>query len=165
MVIETQRLWLLPWSVEDWKSFAPIAKDPEMMRFITRGVPWSDERIQQLIERQRAHYESLGYCRWRLELKATGETAGFCGAGNLYGLDEPEMGWWVARKLWRQGLATEAARAAIDDLFMRVGLDHVVSVIAIGNEASVRVAEKLGYRHQRDAMINEFDVRVYEKLR
>lgn len=165
MMIETERLRLLPWRAEDWESFAPIAKDPEMMRFITHGVPWSDERIQHLIERQRAYHESHGYCRWRLELRESGETAGFCGAAGLQGLDEPEMGWWVARKLWRRGLATEAARAALDDLFTRVGLERIVSVIAIGNAASVRVAEKLGYHYLRDAVINNFDVRVYEKLR
>lgn len=164
-MIETERLRLLPWEEEDWAGFAPIAQDPEVMRFINRGEPWSDERIRQFIAKQRTLFTDHGFCRWRLELKETGETVGFCGAGNVHGLEEWELGWWVARRYWGQGLATEAARAAINHFFQCTGRPKVVSVIAIGNRASERVAEKLGYAPIRDQELLGFQVRIYERLR
>lgn len=162
-MIETERLRLLPWREEDWEGFAPIARDPEVMRFITGGEPWTDEQIRDFVARQRALYDANGFCRWRLELKETGETAGFCGGGKVHGFEEFEVGWWIARAHWGKGLATEAAEAAIGDLFSRAGLERVISVIAVGNEASVRVAVKLGYRFARDAKWGERPVRVYER--
>lgn len=164
-MIETPRLRLLPWNEDDWRDFAPIARDPEVMRYITGGEPWPDERVQEFVAKQRLLYETKGFCRWRLELKETGETAGFCGAGNIHGFDEYEMGWWIAYRHWGKGLATEAASAAIHDLFTRIGMDRIVSVIAVGNDASVAVARKLGYHYVRDGVLHGFDVRVYEKLR
>ena len=165
MTIETERLRLLPWQEEDWVSFAPIARDPDVMRFITGGEPWTDEQIRDFVARQQALYFEHGFCRWRLELKETGETVGFCGGGNVHGFEEFELGWWIARAHWGKGLATEAARAALEDLFQRLGLERVISVIAVGNNASVRVAEKLGYRFSRDAKWGERPVRVFERLR
>jgi RimJ/RimL family protein N-acetyltransferase len=48
-MLETERLLLLPWRAEDAEAFRPIATDPEVMRYITGGKPWSDEQIQELV--------------------------------------------------------------------------------------------------------------------
>ena len=52
MVLETERLVLDVWQSSDWAELRPIATDPEVMRNITGGVPWSDERIQSFVDRQ-----------------------------------------------------------------------------------------------------------------
>ena len=54
------------------------------------------------------------------------------------------LGWVIDRGLWGQGLATEAAAAALADVFRRVGLEQVVSYTSPDNTASLRVMEKLG---------------------
>jgi [ribosomal protein S5]-alanine N-acetyltransferase len=135
-----------------------------VMRYITGGVPWSDERIQEFVAKQMKRYAEEGYCRWRLEEKASGATIGFCGGGRMHGLDddEVEVGWWLAQSHWGQGLATEAARAAVGDLFTRVGLPRVVSMAARENAASLRVMAKLGYRFVREQEYGDFVVHVHE---
>ena len=55
-----------------------------------------------------------------------------------------EIGWVSDSGLWGQGLATEAAAAALADVFRRVGLEQVVSYTSPDNTASLRVMEKLG---------------------
>jgi RimJ/RimL family protein N-acetyltransferase len=55
-----------------------------------------------------------------------------------------EVAWRLHRRYWGKGYATEAAQAAIDDGFNRVGLKEIVSMAAIGNMASVKVMERLG---------------------
>jgi RimJ/RimL family protein N-acetyltransferase len=160
-MIETQRLRLLPWKERDWEEFYPIASDPEVMRYITGGEPWTVERARQFIDGQRALFTECGFCCWRLELKQTGETAGFCGGGKLHGFDDIETGWWLARHLWGNGLATEAARAAVDDLFGRIGLPHIISVAARENRASLRIMEKLGFRFVEEVEYKGVLVRIH----
>lgn len=164
MVASTERLILHAWREADWTSFAPIARDPEVMRYITGGAPWTDERIQEFVARQIAWHAAEGYCRWRLEEKSTGATIGFCGGGRMHGLedDEVEVGWWLARSHWGRGLATEAARAAIQDLFTRVGLPRVVSMAARENTASLRIMRKLGYTFLREQEYRGFTVQIQE---
>jgi RimJ/RimL family protein N-acetyltransferase len=60
--------------------------------------------------------------------------------------DEVELGWLIVEHRRNEGIATEAMRAAIEDVWLRVGADHVTAYIQGENPASARVAEKLGLR-------------------
>lgn len=144
MPLETGRLILDRWRADDWLLFRPIATDPEVLRYITGGVPWSDDDIQAFVERQTKLYCERGFCRWKLLEKSSGELIGFCGAAFWRDWPEPEIGWWLARRCWGQGLASEAAEAALDDAFERVGLERLVSIAMPENRASTRIMEKLG---------------------
>jgi RimJ/RimL family protein N-acetyltransferase len=66
--------------------------------------------------------------------------------------DEVEAGWEIVEKLRGRGLATEAMRAAIADAWARTGADHLVAYIRPENAASLRVAEKLGFRFRNDGL-------------
>jgi RimJ/RimL family protein N-acetyltransferase len=144
MFLETQRLILDTWRAEDWEQLKPIATDPEVMRYITGGRPWSDEQVRAFVERQRTLYLERGYCRWKVSEKATGTTIGFCGVGFWRDAPDPEIGWWLARSHWGRGLATEAARSALHDAFERSQRPRVASVAYIENAASTHIMHKLG---------------------
>jgi RimJ/RimL family protein N-acetyltransferase len=146
MILETDRLVLTTWQCSDWIALRPIATDVEVMRYITGGVPWSDERIQLFVNRQTQLFFERGFCRWKLLCKPTEDMIGFCGVG-YWGEDlEPEMGWWLARPYWGRGLATEAACVALRDAFERAGLDRIISIARPANTASIRIMEKLGLK-------------------
>jgi RimJ/RimL family protein N-acetyltransferase len=144
MILETERLILDTWQSADWTEFRPIATDPEVMRYITGGAPWSDDQIRGFVERQVKLYLDRGFCRWRLAEKPAREMIGFCGVGIWRDGLDPEIGWWLARRHWGRGLATEAATAALRDAFERVQLDRVISIAMPANAASRRIMEKLG---------------------
>jgi [ribosomal protein S5]-alanine N-acetyltransferase len=55
-----------------------------------------------------------------------------------------EVAWRLHRPYWGRGYATEAAQAAIEDGFLRVGLQEIVAITALLNIASIRVMERLG---------------------
>ena len=76
----------------------------------------------------------------------------------------PELGWRLARSAWGRGLATEAAAAARDDAFERLGLPELISIIHPENERSKRVAVKLGMRMRGEITNPVFgiDVGVWE---
>ena len=144
MILETERLILDSWQSADWTAFRPIATDAEVMRYITGGVPWSDDEIRSFVDRQMELYRTRGFCRWKLLRKPDRNFIGFCGVGFWRDGLEPEIGWWLARDSWGRGLATEAAVPALRDAFERVRMDRVVSIAMQGNRASTRIMEKLG---------------------
>jgi len=59
-----------------------------------------------------------------------------------------ELGYWLAVPAWRQGLATEAARAAVDFGFRELGLARIYAQVLAGNDASLGVLAKLGMVHE-----------------
>jgi ribosomal-protein-alanine N-acetyltransferase len=146
MLLETERLILSPWGSADWLAFRPIARDPEVMRYITGGEPWSDEQIRSFADRQIGLYRNEGFCRWKLTEKSTGAMIGFCGAGYWRDAPDPEIGWWLASACWQRGYATEAARATLRDAFGRARMTRIISIARPENAASIRIMEKLGLR-------------------
>ena len=77
--------------------------------------------------------------------KMTGEVLGLAVLGHEYGDPEPELGWLLTEAAEGNGYATEAAEALLS-LGRAIYGDALVSYVADGNTASVRVAEKLGGR-------------------
>jgi len=140
--VKTYRLILEPWRSSDWEEFRLIATDVEVMRYITGGIPWADEQIKNFVYRQMSLYAERGYCRWKLIEIATGDLIGFCGPGKWRDEPDPEIGWWLARQKWGQGLATEAARAALDD----TPVERIISIARPENTASIGVMKKIGLR-------------------
>ena len=149
-ILETPRLRLLPWQPDDWLQLRPIAQDPEVMRYISNGQPWPDERIREFVARQVACFEARGFCLWRLIEKHTQEMIGFCGLQPLVETPEIEIGWWLARNSWGRGLATEAALEATRDGFEQARLQRIVAIAQPENLASIHVMEKLGMRFERE---------------
>ena len=146
MILKTERLILAAWQASDWTAFRPIATDPEVMRYITGGAPWTDDQIRTFVDRQVKLYAERGFCRWKLLPKATWALIGFCGVGYWRDEPDPEIGWWLARRYWGRGLAMEAAQAALCDAFERTRLARVISVARPENVASIRIMEKLGLK-------------------
>ena len=146
MILETERLILDTWQSADWTELRPIATDVEVMRYITGGVPWSDEQIRAFVDRQVELHSTQGFCRWKLLEKPDRRMIGFCGVGLWRNMMEPEIGWWLERPRWGRGLASEAAVVALRDAFERVQLNRIVSIAMVANAASRRIMEKLGLK-------------------
>ncbi|MSR60370.1 MAG: N-acetyltransferase [Planctomycetaceae bacterium] len=65
---------------------------------------------------------------------------------------ETEIGYRLARPHWGRGYATEAARALRDYGFGTLSLARLIALIDPRNAASIRVAEKIGLRYEKDVM-------------
>ncbi|HUO28680.1 MAG TPA: GNAT family N-acetyltransferase [Bryobacteraceae bacterium] len=152
---------LSDWVLADSSAFAAIAADPEVIRYIGDGTPWSAARSREFIERQIGLCATRGFCLWKLTPKQGGDVIGFCGLQPLPETDDIEIGWWLARAWWGRGLATEAARAAVDDGFTRAALTRMVAIAQPANTASIRIMEKLGMRFERMTQSRGTDVVMY----
>jgi [ribosomal protein S5]-alanine N-acetyltransferase len=163
IVLETERMRLVPWEMREWISLRPIAQDPDVLRYISDGRPWSDEHIQDFVQRQIGNFAGHGFCFWRLVRKANSTLIGFCGLQPLVveAKKEVEIGWWLARDCWGQGLATEAASTTLRDGFERVRLGRVIALAQPANLASIRVMKKLGMSYERDVIHKGIPVVLY----
>lgn len=144
IIHETERLILKNWELDDFEAFAAIARDPQVMRYIAEGLPWSDSRIGWFMGLQRAHQHGLGYCCWKLVEKDSNHLIGLCGLAPVFSLGETEIGWWLKPSHWHQGFAQEAALFVADAAFKQHGVDRLIARVYDGNHASIRLIDKLG---------------------
>lgn len=160
----TPRLRFTRWRAGDWRTFKPIATDPEVVRHISTGQPWPDERIRGFVERQRQALRTHGFCLWKMIHRRRRRMIGICGLQPLAdgGI---EIGWWLAKDQWGQGLATEAAAAMLGHALGTLHLARVVCLIQPANAASLRIAEKIGLVHESDLVYRDIPVRCYASAR
>lgn len=160
-VLETARVRLRQFEASDVEAFARICADPETMRYI------GDGHVFDLVETWRAvalllgHWELRGYGTWAVEERATGALVGRIGLHNPEGWPGLEVGWLLDRSRWGRGYATEGAAAAVDYAWRELGADRLISLIQPANARSIRVAERLGERHDGDVVFNGQLARVY----
>lgn len=144
--IRTDRLLLRRWFDSDREPFAALNADLETMRFFPETL--DRQASDAFIDRIEARFEQQGFGLWALEVTETGEFIGFTGLNPLPdgvpGAGGMEVGWRLARHAWHRGYATEAAKAALDVAFGRVGMREIWSMTAVLNEPSQAVMRRLG---------------------
>jgi RimJ/RimL family protein N-acetyltransferase len=143
-VLETGRLILREFCPDDVDALADVLSDAETMRFYP--APFDRTGVGEWIERNRLRYTTNGFGLWAMVLKSSGEMIGDCGLvqQEMDGEKLVEIGYHVRRDLWRNGFATEAARACRDFGFSKLEAERLISLIRTENQPSRRVAEKAG---------------------
>ena len=146
--LETDRLLIRPWhEPSDRPLFTALTYDPEVMRYVHGGRPYSEAEVDEWFSRQARQMRELDLCMGAMIEKATGKLVGLAGTQPLGTTGELEIGWWLAREMWGRGYATEAGGAAMRHVLETLGRSRVVAIIDPPNEPSKRVAERLGMHY------------------
>jgi RimJ/RimL family protein N-acetyltransferase len=151
-VLETERLRLRAHSLDDFAACAAMWADPEVSRQLGRK-PFTEEESWTRLLRYAGHWALLGFGYWVVEDRASGRFVGDVGFADYKRdmespvKDLPEIGWVLATWAHGKGLATEAARAAIQWGDEHFGGSRTTCIISPDNLPSIRVAEKCGYRN------------------
>lgn len=155
--LTTDRLVLRRWRDDDRVPFAAMNADVEVMHDL--GGTLDRYASDHKLDRYAAAFDNHGYGRWVIEGTVDGGDPSFLGyAGVMPNRgDHPlgrhdDVGWRLCRHAWGHGLASEAARAALQDVFTRVGLVEVMSYTAPDNVRSHAVMHRLGLR--RDSSLD-----------
>lgn len=148
--IETDRLRLRRYRREDLDDLHAMFSDPDHMRWYP--APFDRETTGAWLERTLASYAIRGYGLLIVEDRVTEEFLGTAGPTLqvVEGVDEVEIGWHTRPGRKGEGIAPEAASAARDWAFANLDVDHLISLVRPENEASARVAEKIGMHVDRE---------------
>lgn len=141
-VIETDRLRLRAWKMEDFEPLATFLADPELSLY--RTAPVDRFGAWKSMCAHIGQWQISGYGVFGAALKETDEPVGYTGLYHPIILDEPELAWSLFRRYHGNGYAVEMARAARDWAARDLGLGPLASIVHPDNAPSIRVAERLG---------------------
>ena len=144
MILETERLYLREMNQGDFCSLCEILQDERTM-YAYEGA-FSDQEVQEWLDRQLSRYEKWNFGLWAVILKETDKMIGQCGLTMQPWKESEvlEIGYLFNRLYWHRGYATEAARACKKYAFETLGTSEVCSIIRDTNLASQNVAVRNG---------------------
>jgi [ribosomal protein S5]-alanine N-acetyltransferase len=148
-IIETERLHLRRFTLDDADFFMALVNDSEWIRNIgNRNVHTLDEARAYLTKSYLANYERNGFGLYLTTLK-DGTPIGMCGLIKRDGLDDVDIGF-AFMPAWRgKGYALEAARASLDygrDVLKKI---RVVAIVLPSNTSSVALLKKIGLQFDK----------------
>lgn len=141
--LHTERLVLRAPHLDDFEALAAFYASPRS-NFV--GGPLSAELAWRVLAQEAGHWHLRGFGRWIVAERERGAPVGLVGLWHPHGFPEREIGWDLFDGFEGRGYATEAGRAARGHAYGALGWTTVISLVADGNEASARVAERLGAR-------------------
>jgi len=161
-ILETSRLILRAWTLEDAPKLFEICSDAKVMKYLGTGKPYETvEQADDFLHWAVKYQEENGFCRWAVLKKETKEIVGSCGFARPHGTEEIELGYLLARKFWGKGLATEAAAACLKYGFEELKFKEVIAMTDLENVASQKVLEKIGFMKRGIESFNNEETLVY----
>lgn len=146
IVLETERLILREFEIQDARGFLELNADPDVIRF-TGDQPFEDEAEALAFIKNYHPYQRDGYGRWVCILKENNEFIGFCGLRKDDNRQETDIGFRFCRRFWGKGYATESAKACIEFGFSTLNLPCIIGRASMNNKASIRVLEKVEMKY------------------
>jgi len=166
--LETERLILRGFTAEDFAAYHGTMSDPEVMRYLG-AEPLNREEATRRLSQLAGFWEIQGRGMWAVELKSGGPAVGHVGLFDLRRDMQPsiegmpEMGWIFDRSVHGQGIAYEASKAALDWHDATFGLMEIPAIISPGNHASMRLAERLGFIRDEDAVYRGEPIALFRR--
>ncbi|MCM2292826.1 GNAT family N-acetyltransferase [Allorhizobium sp. BGMRC 0089] len=144
MILETERLILLPWERDDARLIASLHDSERTSRFVSTRKPWSLDYASHRMQGWLDEFETDGTGKMKILNKADGRFIGRAGFsrskehGSGY-----ELGYSIAEKEWGKGFATEIARGLSRWFFETQRGDHFIAFAHVDNAASLAVLRKI----------------------
>lgn len=154
VVYETDRLVVRDWTETDEDRVFDIYRRWEVSRWLGAEPRVMTDRgaAAKVIARWNERNQDPTYGVWAVEDRTTGAVAGTVllvplpdPSDGTAGQGEVEVGWHFHPDSWGRGLATEAARGAIEHGF-KAGIGEIYAVVRPDNAASLAVCRRLGMR-------------------
>ncbi len=169
--LETKRLVLREMRPEDAKSIFSIFGDEEVMRYRDVLGFTQLEEAQQFIEQMHSSCELGEETHWGITFKGEDHMVGICGYSWHLGRQFGAIGYDLARLYWKQGIMTEAIQELLRFGFEVRNLHRVEARVRLGNDASMRLLQRLGFQEEgilREALFlnnHFFDIKIFSLLK
>lgn len=162
--IETERLRLRNFTLDDLDDLAEIFGKPQVMKYLgLKGEPLTKTETETFLLSIIKHWKQHNFGRWAMISKEDDRLIGCSGLRSyekdielVYLIDEPE---------WGKGLATEAAIASLQFGFQNLDFKKIIAFTRPLNFASRKVMEKIGMRYRKEVNIFEILAVQYDITR
>ncbi|WP_282558803.1 GNAT family N-acetyltransferase [Devosia litorisediminis] len=145
VLIETDRLLLSGWSMDQLPDLVRLHGDPEIARYLSAsGEPWSQAQAEAALAGWVELFETCQLGKLRVTRKSDGVLIGRAGYGVYPRTGEPELGYALFGEHHGQGYATEAASALRDWIFAETEHNHFIGFADTRNEPSLAVLRRIG---------------------
>ncbi len=139
-ILVTRRLTLRPPLDVDAEAITAALQDTNVTRMLTSVPnPYGISDAVEWIKKAQNNSNDLHFCIYRQKL---------LGVVSIRHSDSglPDLGYWLERSAWGQGLMSEAARATVSHAFRKFGHDRITSGAYEDNRASTTILQKLGFQ-------------------
>ena len=143
-ILETKRLYLKPFTDNDFELLYKIRSSAEVMKYISSGVRTSEQVNQELSE-EIAHQQKYGYSKWACFDKVSNEFVGRAGF-SMMDNGQVEVGYGFLPEYWGKGYATESLNALLKWGLANIDSPEIIAFTSSENLASKRVIEKCGMK-------------------
>jgi RimJ/RimL family protein N-acetyltransferase len=151
IVLETDRLTIRHLEIGDLEPLYALYRDPEVRRYFPDGTRTLEETREELEWFRHGHPRHPELGLWATVDRSSGAFVGRCGLlpWVIDGVQEVELAYLIDKARWGEGFGTEAGRAIAAHARDALRLERLIALVTPGNEASVRVATKVGMSFER----------------
>ena len=148
-VLETERLSLRRFTVDDAGFILTLLNEPAFLRYIgDKKVRNLDDARQYILNGPVASYERQGFGLNCVELRESHTPIGMCGLLKRDELPDPDIGFALLPDFWNKGFAFEAAEAVLKDARERLQIQRILAITSLDNDASINLLQRLGFRFE-----------------
>lgn len=184
--LETDRLILRPFTKNDVAFLDYLHSDLDVVRYTSGHTRSHNQNLAYIDIMQGLHEQNVG--QLLVLRKADNVPMGRCGFSYFSGVNDGDIDWFYwgdaknvkregdifkhlelgysfAKKIWRNGYATEAAFALSEFGFNKLNLNETSSLVIKKNVASIGVVQKLGATDVHDCMVHDqpaFNLRSFK---
>ena len=150
-VLETERLLLRQFTVDDAQFILTLLNEPSFLRYIgDKSVRDLEGASAYLRNGPMASYKQNGFGLYAMELRDSQTLIGMCGLLKREELlPEPDIGFALLPDFRNKGFAFEAASAVLQDAHQRLNIKRVLAITSLDNDASMKLLERLGFRFDK----------------
>lgn len=161
VIIETERLLLRCFTIEDAGLIYDLNLDPDVIRYTHDQINNLDHARQILEQTILPQYVLYNHGRWAVHLKPQLEFIGWCGLKYFPQRDEIDLGYRFKKQYWGKGYATEAAYACIKYGFEKLNIRRIIGRALPENTASLHVLEKCRMTFLTEEIVDGHPAKTY----
>lgn len=161
IILETNRLILRTFSIEDAKSMFKLNLDNDVLKY-TGDKPFKSIKDAELFLKNYSDYNKNGFGRWSVFLK-NDEYIGWCGL-KLNEENTIDIGFRFFKKYWNNGYATESAKACLNYGFTKLNLKEIIGRTDNRNIGSKKVLEKINMNFWKKGNFEGVENGYYYKI-
>lgn len=159
--IETPRLYLREFNIEDAQLLIDLNSNPNVTRYTGDGPVKDLEEAKRILTDIIFPQYKNKMGRWAVHLRSNDEFIGWCGLKFIAEDNEIDLGYRFYENHWGKGYASESAKAVLEYGLNTLKLKNIIARAAKDNVASINVIKKLGMVYLKDDMCAHDPAEVY----